>query len=331
MAAQAAHATNQPLVYSPEPLPGEALYSLIARYRQHRALTHTALCNEMFGEQVRVFPINMPFRIGMIARRIPARFGLTPDRLILEHTGYRYYTAYSSDELRRRVAEEMAGEHGKAVATIGARAMPVGGAARLRFCPDCNVQAVKEHGEAYWLQAHQLPIVVVCPIHHTKLRISKLPASGIVKTFQVPDDRTCPDDAPAAVLRNEVDQGLLETLARDADTLLKGKCPDGIPRGWREDRLLQEARERGYRWANGNVNFQDLGTALADALAGITPVFPGIMEGKQLGPWFVRLREHIRADHTDSVLLVARGMRRVPPRAPRIDRGVDRADQGRAK
>jgi len=83
-------AQDAPSVYFPEPYPGEALYSIIARLRQHVGMTHVTLSWTVFGEEMQVFAINLPFRIEAVMRLIPPRKGLDSEAIVTRHTGFPY-------------------------------------------------------------------------------------------------------------------------------------------------------------------------------------------------------------------------------------------------
>lgn len=304
-------ARNAPSVYFPEPYPGEALYSIIARLRQHTAATHSSFSWRVFGEEMRVFAVNLPFRIEAVARLIPARMGLDSETIAMRHTGFRYYTAYMDETLRTQVLKEMVGTEGNAVRTAGARARPVTNIDFLRFCRECNVEAFDEYGEAYWRQLHQLPIVTMCPDHGIDLQRSVLP-SGRIKSFGVIDNETCPPAAPTVIPEHApVDRHLLFQLAKDAKDLQHGTYPAVAPKEYRARDFRILMKQLGFVTDRGHILYDRFHQQIDRALTGLLPVFPELREGMVAGPWIRRFREGKAGHHPDRTLLIAHAFARL--------------------
>lgn len=304
-------ARDAPSVYFPEPYPGEALYSIIARLRQHTGMTHSTLSWSIFGEEIRVFAINLPFRIEAVARRIPDRMALDSKTIAVRHTGFPYYTAYMDNALKKRVLTEMIGTDGNAVRTAGARARPVTNTDFLRFCAECNMEAVRKYGEAYWRQVHQLPIVTICPDHGLDLQKSSLP-SGFIKSFATTDEDTCPPRAPTVIPRNApVDRTLLFQLALDARELQQGIYPKVAPKNYRAAQFKTMLGKAGILTPRGYIRYDRFHEDVDRVLNGLLPVFPELRQGSVAGPWILRFREGKAGHHPDRTLLMAHALERL--------------------
>lgn len=304
-------ARDAPSVYFPEPYPGEALYSIIARLRQHTGMTHTTLSWSVFGEEIRVFAINLPFRIEAVARRIPDRMALESETIAVRHTGFPYYTAYMDEVLKRRVLDEMIGTDGNAVRTAGARARPVTNTDFLRFCSECNREAESRYGEAYWRQVHQLPIVTMCPDHGLDLQMSSL-ANGFIKSFATVDEEMCPPTAPTVLPPlAPVDRTLLFQLALDARDLQQGIYPKVAPRNYRTAQFKTMMRKAGMLTPRGYIRYDRFHADVDRALSGLLPVFPELRHGPVIGPWIRRFREGKAGHHPDRTLLLAHALQRL--------------------
>lgn len=308
---QAELAKGAPSVYFPEPYPGEALYGIIARLRQHTAATHFGFSWRVFGEEMRVFAINLPFRIEAIARLIPDRMGLNSEIIATRHTGFPYYTAYMDEKLKRRVLREMIGTEGNAVRTAGARARPVTNTDFLRFCGECNSEATNQYGEAYWRQLHQLPIVTICPDHGVDLQQSTL-SSGRIRSFGVIDDNTCPPEAPTVIPSHApVDRLLLLQIAKDARDLQQGTYPAVAPKDYRARQFQFLMKRAGFITPRGHIVYDRFHEEIDRVLTGLLPVFPELREGMVAGPWIRRFREGKAGHHPDRTLLMAHAFERL--------------------
>lgn len=304
-------ARDAPSVYFPEPYPGESLYSLIARLRQHTGMKHSTLSWSVFGEEIRVFAINLPFRIEAVARRIPDRMALDSETIAVRHTGFPYYTAYMDNALKKRVLTEMIGTDGNAVRTAGARARPVTNTDCLRFCAECNMDAIRKYGEAYWQQVHQLPIVTICPDHGIDLQQSVLP-SGRIKSFSVIDNETCPPAAPTVLPDHApVDRQLLFQLAKDASDLQQGTYPRVAPKDYRARHFKILMKQFGFVTDRGHIVYDRFHEEIDRALTGLLPVFPELREDIVAGPWIRRFREGKAGHHPDRTLLMAHAFERL--------------------
>lgn len=304
-------AREAPSVYFPETYPGEALYGIVARLRQHTGMTHSTLSWRVFGEEIRVFAINLPFRVNAIARLIPKRMALDSVTIATQHTGFPYYTAYMDDALKSRVLREMIGSEGNAVRTAGARARPVTNIDFLRFCGECNIEAVNEYGEAYWRQIHQLPIVTVCPDHGLDLQKSSIP-SGFIKSFATVDEETCPPTAPTVIPWNApVDRTLLFQLALDARDLQRGLYPKVAPKNYRTAQFKTMLGRAGILTPRGYIRYDRYHETIGRVLNGLVPTFSEIRQGTVAGPWILRYREGKAGHHPDRTLLIAHALERL--------------------
>lgn len=93
----------------------------------------------------------------------------------------------------------------------------------LRFCPACIIFDKENYGEAYWHRLHQVPCILICPIHETWLLDSNF------KKFEInPGNYHCANDIQMELLKqtikfsSNISQRAIE-IARDIEWLLKNK------------------------------------------------------------------------------------------------------------
>ena len=158
----------------PTPYPDEVLYSVVARY--HRSSGNPIFrqtMDELFGVKKTALSVAFPQRLNVLADRVPP---LPFERLLLEHTMYPYYTAFTSpknEEAVRTWAKE--GKAGSIDGFLGQYGTACGGPTHLRFCPECYAEEIRQYGEGYWHREHQTPGVLYCRRHHQPLAETTIP------------------------------------------------------------------------------------------------------------------------------------------------------------
>lgn len=257
--------------FFPQPYAGETLYSVVARYRRARQLHRVALGIDLFGMDERVFSPTLPSAVARIAERAGVgRPGA--EGLVLQHTGYRYYTATATDELAAKLMTEMLDVDGKPVMLAGQRGAPVGLLPFMRFCPDCLDRMERRDGETHWRLVHQLPIVTVCPDHGGPLRESTIPGTGVIPGFQVPTPANCPPDATPVAAEGS-DRAMLTKLARAAAAVAAGG--QASVADWRGE-LRRELQRRSLFTPGGSFRWRPINDEINRALAPIADTFPEV-------------------------------------------------------
>lgn len=95
-----------------------------------------------------------------------------------EHTVVPYTTAYFDDDLRSRVLAA-ALTSGRAAAGMASVTQSVSDYVPLRrYCQACARSELFRLGESYWHVSHNLPGVLVCPIHRKSLHVTEVPTAG---------------------------------------------------------------------------------------------------------------------------------------------------------
>ena len=158
----------------PTPYPDEVLYSVVARY--HRSSGNPIFrqtMDELFGVKKTALSVAFPQRLNVLADRVPS---LPFERLLLEHTMYPYYTAFTSpknEEAVRTWAKE--GKAGSIDGFLGQYGTACGGPTHLRFCPECYAEEIRQYGEGYWHREHQTPGVLFWGRQHQPLAGTMIP------------------------------------------------------------------------------------------------------------------------------------------------------------
>lgn len=113
----------------------------------------------------------------------------------------------------------------------------------LRFCLECREDMLSRHADLWWRRSHQLPGVMMCPDHGTRLSRSSVDGARSSR-YVAADLACCPTSAPPVVCRQEprVERDLL-TISQMSDALLDRE-PHGCLDDDRESYLRRLARLR---------------------------------------------------------------------------------------
>lgn len=299
------------LAYFPELLPGELVYSAIARYAFHTGVGQRQAQEVLFGRARMFAPVSLPFDLEYLAGRLPDRWNISGMDLLRDHTLLPYYAAFLPKSARGRAAKAMLGPDGHAPLITRADLPPLGALERLRFCEDCLADMTSKHGEAYWRREHQLPIVAVCARHGTDLRDSAvhLPA----RSYVVANRESCPAIA-STVLRDgaPADRSILWELSRRAVELLS---TDRGQHAFVEKVVVAGFAAKGYRRGRG---MQQLDRVALDGvaklvLARIEALFAepaSILPDR--GGWWRNFTQRLGQDGTDHVLLAEIFLKEAP-------------------
>lgn len=167
--------------FLPLPLPGEALYSLVARYHSLSAQADGVTTKRLLGTPT--LSPTLPRSLDRLVEAVEGRWG-TLEQIIERHTAYPYFAHFLTPSRAQHVIERMRTLPGarprRVVGFQGGRIAPV---RNVRMCPVCVNTQMRDHGAAYWVTAQQLPAVVVCHEHHADL-IDACPRCGPFAHYQ---------------------------------------------------------------------------------------------------------------------------------------------------
>jgi hypothetical protein len=247
------------LPYFPGIYTGELLYSLLGRLRCHGGvLSPKHLLADAFSNRNVRAGIFLQPSVGLLEANTPPSLGLTAQKLVQETTLLPYLTAYQSEEIRNWALDVLSANNCDAGAVhvrLGLVASNVRLPSVLRYCLACRAEMLRNPGELYWRRDHQLPGVLVCPIHGTPLAGSKIKLSDVsLNEFIVANEENCPPD-PA--LPRWADQPEVVKLLRDiakAGAALLANPPAARPLAVWGDEIKLALRSRGLARGNASIN-----------------------------------------------------------------------------
>lgn len=152
----------------PKPYPDEVVGSILLRGRIRFGLPLKAFLRWVHG--VDTHRTSCSFLLDQAISKLAPLCGVTPAKLLFEHTVFPYVTAFlpprESFRLARRLLARRDFESTSTVAMVQNVTQIV---STRRYCPECLVEDQKVLGESYWRRTHQLPTVLVCSKHRRRL------------------------------------------------------------------------------------------------------------------------------------------------------------------
>ncbi len=237
------------LAFLPRPIKDELLYSLLSRSLSWLGGTASLpVIQAAFGRGATGIRVGLPSGLAALAGALAPSFRLDVGAMIRHHTLQPYFLRLLTATDGERLLQGMtAGWRHGGYAGIS----PFRGASHwhraLTLCPDCVEEDVRGHGEAAWRRSHQLPGVLVCPVHGTALRASRIRAIGQSHLVCCPlDGRDLPE------VGNPFDRATAWRLALASQWLLHNP-PSGPGLDGLRQRLRALVAERGWLKPNGMV------------------------------------------------------------------------------
>lgn len=222
----------------PKPYPDEAVGSVLLRAQQVYGISLKALLAWIY--EIPASRSNHSFHLSTDVDRIATLCGMEPRDFLYEHTVFPYVTACLPSKYKESLeAKLLASRHCRPY-PIASLVGNVGvGASTRRYCVRCASDDLVRYGETYWHRLHQLPTVLICPVHKTPLVPTGTPsglACGKASLVFPSCDFVRPVKPPITL-------AIALTLARLSQDLLTGRYNHSVD--W-HDIYRQRARELGF-------------------------------------------------------------------------------------
>lgn len=164
-------------------------YSPMARYNSYfQYPKHTDLIKVFFNSPRSNTSILWTNNIGNMLVNFPLNHNWSLEKIIHQHTLYRYITAFLDEESKRRIWEYYISPPN--VKIIPPQMYQYSSfsltPSHLRFCPECVQEDKNQYSESPWRRLFQTPGVLVCPKHDVFLENSSViyPARKSSKSIQ---------------------------------------------------------------------------------------------------------------------------------------------------
>jgi len=237
-------------------LPDETVYSVACRYFDRMQFrSYSIVSQHLFGGQTNGVVTDLPSSLEHLIQALPPYHRYTADIIIDQHTLFPLYAPFLSFErssiLRHRMKAGSPAVHWIA----GITTSRVSRVQWLRYCPACVDYDRLTYGECYWHRVHQVPGVLVCPIHEIMLEDSSVNMAHGYNVAQFCSAECSVNTLPQHRVPAHL-CAILVQIARNAKWLLEQ--PVSIDQGYVRQLYLSLLAERGLVATRGRVRYAKL-------------------------------------------------------------------------
>lgn len=155
--------------YRVVPYPDEILYSQLARLFEHCLQVHPfSGLDWVLKKGKGSATIDLPNNLNALYEVYFSKVEGSSEALIRKYTLYPFYESFFKVHKRDSVLKAMLSNFGSQIhIKAGINTSGISRGRYPRYCPVCLSESFETYGEAYWMRIHQIPGVLVCPIHNT--------------------------------------------------------------------------------------------------------------------------------------------------------------------
>lgn len=155
----------------PLPLPDETLYSWCHAVQRHSGLGCTAASSSLFGSTRTAFRHDFPARLGALTSRTAGALG-EPAEVVDRRSILGFFLRTAEASYAQEVVRSVTGGARPYLKLeLGLPASKFGCLHPLKSCAKCRISDLTAYGRSYWHWLHQLPSVLVCPLHYELLSV----------------------------------------------------------------------------------------------------------------------------------------------------------------
>ena len=253
------------LLFFPTPYPDEILYSVLCRYWIRAGKPSPRSIMEDFYGARRDSNILTPRYLGRIASLLPASSGMSVEFFLKNATIFPYFQPFLTQKRAVAYLEYLSNslpDNKSLYFSLGMGKLRYPRTNYLRFCSECWKEDVKIHGEPYWHRLHQLPGVMVCPVHRKPLMETAITMCAAGKSFYPAEERLIGQSQAWGVYSDEMMEKL-SLITSDSAWLLQNGMNCGSYEQTRA-KYAQYARSRGFDSLTGRIRVKKLRTAVQD-------------------------------------------------------------------
>jgi len=162
------------MIFFPAPYKDEILYSILGRYTiLNDSTLRETIARELYGKNIIYSNIDLPFAISRLVSNLPLLSKINEESIIKNNTLYLFYSAFLPKANSEFIYNSMLGDVGSQIyIKSGQSTSSIKKNKYLRFCPQCFIQDIKDHGESFWKRQNQIPSIIVCEKHRCFLQDS---------------------------------------------------------------------------------------------------------------------------------------------------------------
>lgn len=216
------------LSFFPSPGIGETIYSIICRISARSRLPEGFIISSITGQRFHT-PILSALQgyIGFISRSIPdGHIWRDAMNIVRDHTSLPYFVYFLPEQERIEWASKIATDKSSQpiAMALGLSRFPIPASpSHPRYCPQCAVEQIHQHGFSFFQRHHQLPGVLVCAEHKEILShgcqvCGPYPIKN--SSLTMPGRCLCEQSTPLPVIPMSTDITHLIWIARESGCLV---------------------------------------------------------------------------------------------------------------
>jgi len=249
--------THKELGFFPELYPDELLYSACARYadRVHSSY-HRSVLEELFGPKASTANIYLPYHLKHFISVLPPGHHYSVEQLINQHTLLPFFAPFIEPQRLIKLKKAMYESPDSNICVLFTSSS-IKTPTNFRFCPLCVAGDKKDFGEPYWHRLHQVPGVLVCPVHQILLEESTIPTRFRKNTYSFYSAQaSIRDTSPKPINLDNFNHKVLLKLTEEAQWLLQ-QTDLAIDKNIQSKRYLTCLSEKNFVSCQGKRLYKD--------------------------------------------------------------------------
>ncbi len=246
----------------PDFLPDETVYSVAGRYMDRMQFrSPSTVSQHFFGTSSTGMITDLPSHLDHLVKALPSYHKYTSDMIIDQNTLFPFYVPFlpagRATVLRQRMRSNDAFVH----TIAGVTKSKASRIDWLRYCPACVYRDRITYGECYWHRLHQIPGVLVCPVHEIMLEDSFVKMLRGQSDIEFRSAECSVSDMQQRKIPTR-SHTLLVQIANNAKWLLEQKI--SLEQNYIQQRYLKLLAYHGFVTATGKVRYSRLKSAILD-------------------------------------------------------------------
>ena len=204
----------------PDPYPGEAFFSVYARFCGRLGLNVTSRTSRFFFGRSCQVSVLLPHSLDHVIENLPVGHSYTADQLIEENTVLPFFAPFLESTRYENAKLDMRGNGGLAIGLRLGLHKGIGWPNRLRHCCACDAENRDRFGETFWARLHQIAGINICPVRRCFLEETSVARSLRGSFSAISAESVCRITSPRYLDESDPEQVIQFSIARDAAWLL---------------------------------------------------------------------------------------------------------------
>jgi len=202
------------MIYSLKSYHDEVMYSHFARLSDNTLSSR--IINKIFNANKITATIDLPNHLNSIYENFYSEFESSVLDVINKYTLFPFYESFLTTIKKNKVVHGMKGHNGSRIhINAGINSSKIPRYKYPRYCPQCIIDSKALFQEAYWLRIHQIPNMVVCPIHNVYIKEYQPTIKELNQYLFIPAERISKDAIKKSIENKNNKTLLICTILQD--------------------------------------------------------------------------------------------------------------------